>query len=186
MKRLSLAAVAALIASPALAADGPFFSLRNTDFVVSVAFLVFIGILLYYKVPAKVGGMLDKRAEGITAELNEARALREEAQALLASFERKQKDVQAQADRIVENAREEATRAATQAKADMRAAVDRRMAAAEEQLASAQASAVRDIRDRAVTAAIAAAQSVIAAQMTAARSNDLIDEAIATVEAKLH
>lgn len=183
---LPLAALAALSASPALAAGDVFFSLANTDFVVTIAFLVFVGILLYFKVPGMVGGMLDKRAEGIQSELDEARALREEAQALLASFERKQKEVQVQADRIVENAREEAARAATQAKEDIRTSVDRRMAAAEEQLASAQAAAIKDVRDRAVSAAIGAAKSVIAAQMTAGRSNDLIDEAIATVEAKLH
>ncbi|SMY06214.1 F0F1 ATP synthase subunit B [Flavimaricola marinus] len=181
-----IAALAALSASPALAAGDVFFSLKNTDFVVSIAFLVFVGILLYFKVPSLVGGMLDKRAEGIKSELDEARGLREEAQALLASFERKQKDVQDQADRIVANARDEAARAAEQAKVDIRTSVDRRMKAAEEQIASAQSAAVKDVRDRAVTAAIAAAQNVIASQMSASDANALIDDAIAQVEAKLH
>ena len=90
----TLAAILALIASPALAATGkPFFSLSNTDFVVSIGFLVFIGIILYYKVPAKITGMLDARAAQIKAELEEARNLRDEAKALLASYERKQKEV---------------------------------------------------------------------------------------------
>ena len=181
------AAAAALAAGPAFAAgDKPFFSLANTDFVVSIAFLVFVGILLYFKVPGLVAGLLDKRAATIKSELDEARALREEAQALLASFERKQKEVQAQAERIVENAKEEAARAAAHAKDDIRASVERRMAAAEEQLASARQSAVREVRDRAVTAAIGAARQMLAAQMTAERSNALVDDAIATVEAKLH
>ena len=56
----------ALAASPAMAASGPFFSLSNTNFVVLIAFLVFIGILVYFKVPGLLGGMLDKRAEGIS------------------------------------------------------------------------------------------------------------------------
>ena len=186
MIRLS-ATLLAVLATPAFAAgDKPFFSLANTDFVVWIAFLIFVGILLYFKVPGLVGKMLDKRAEGIQAELDEARALREEAQALLASYERKQKDVQAQADRIVSNAREEAARAAETAKDDIRKSVARRMAAAEEQLASAEASAVKEVRDRAVTAAIGAARDVIAKQMTAANGNALIDDAIAQVEAKLH
>ena len=183
----ALAAILALIAAPAFAAgDKPFLSLANTDFVVLVAFIIFIGILVYYKVPGLIGGLLDKRAATIRAELAEARALREEAQTLLASYERKQRDVQAQADRIVVNAREEATRAAAAAKEEIRASVARRIAAAEEQIASAEAAAVRDVRDRAVTIAIAAAQDLIAAQMTAARGNKLIDDAISVVEAKLH
>lgn len=177
----------ALSAGPALAAgDKPFLSLANTDFVVLIAFLVFIGILLYFRVPSIIGGLLDKRAAAIRAELDEARSLREEAQALLASYERKQKDVQAQSDRIVEAAREEALRAAAAAKEEIRASVARRIASAEEQIASAEAAAVRDVKDRAVVVAVAAAQDLIAAQMTAARGNKLIDDAISVVEAKLH
>lgn len=176
----------ALTAAPAFAASGPFISLHNTNFVVLIAFIVFIGILLYFKVPGLVGGLLDKRAETIRSELAEARALREEAQTLLASYERKQKEVQAQADRIGENARDEATRAAAQAKEDIRASVARRIAAAEDQIASAEKAAVREVKDRAVTVAIAAAQDLIAAQMTAAQGNKLIDDAIGVVEAKLH
>jgi F-type H+-transporting ATPase subunit b len=98
--RILLTSPLILAASPALAAgDKPFFSLGNTDFVVTVAFALFIGILLYYKVPGLVGGMLDKRADSIKADLDEAKALREEAQSLLATYERKQKEVQEQADR---------------------------------------------------------------------------------------
>ncbi|MCB1339356.1 MAG: ATP F0F1 synthase subunit B, partial [Maritimibacter sp.] len=86
---LALAAMAA--ATPAFAASGPFFSLHNTNFIVLLAFIVFLAVLVYFKVPAMVAGMLDKRAAGISAELAEARALREEAQTILASYERKQK-----------------------------------------------------------------------------------------------
>ena len=68
-----LGAVFALTASPALAATGPFFSLRNTDFIVLIGFLVFVGILLYFRVPRALGNLLDKRAEGIRSDLAEAR-----------------------------------------------------------------------------------------------------------------
>jgi len=184
--RYLLTALLAFGASPALAASGPFFSLKNTDFIVTVAFLIFVGILLYLKVPGKVGEMLDKRAASIKADLDEAKALREEAQSLLASYERKQKEVQEQAERLVSSAREEAQAAAEQAKADIETSVARRLAAAEEQIASAQATAVKEVKDRAVSVAVGAAQNVIAKQTTAASANSLIDEAIATVGAKLH
>ncbi|MCL4105104.1 UNVERIFIED_CONTAM: hypothetical protein GTU68_018811 [Idotea baltica] len=184
MKRLIL--FLSVFASPAFAATGPFFSLKNTDFVVLVSFILFIGVLFYFKVPGLLGGMLDKRADGIRSDLDEARALREEAQTLLASYERKQKEVQEQADRIVAAAKEEAAQAAVQAKADIEASIARRLEAAKDQIASAEASAVRDVRDRAVTVAIGAAQDLIAKQMTAAAGNDLIAEAIEEVEKKLH
>ncbi|SLN28420.1 ATP synthase subunit b precursor [Roseovarius litorisediminis] len=182
-----LATLTALItASPALAASGPFFSLTNTNFVVLIAFLLFVGVLLYLKVPTLLGGKLDERAEGIKSELEEARALREEAQTLLASYERKQKEVQEQADRIVAHANDEAVLAAEQAKADLKVSIARRLQAAEDQIASAEARAIKDVRDQAVSIAIGAAKDVISKQMTATEGNSLIESAIADVDAKLH
>ncbi|MEN9408458.1 MAG: hypothetical protein RL216_432 [Pseudomonadota bacterium] len=182
-----LVAILALTASPAFAAAGkPFFSLSNTDFVVTVGFLVFVGILIYYKVPAKIGALLDGRAAQIKAELEEARALRDEAKAVLASYEKKQKDVLEQSERIVAGAKEEAMNAAAQAKADLKASIARRLAAAEEQIASAEASAIREVREKAISVAVAAAGDVLAKQMTAEGAAASIDAAIAQVEAKLH
>ncbi len=186
MRNLTALILSLGFASPALAASGPFFSLHNTNFVVLIAFIVFVGVLFYFKVPGMIGGALDTRAAGIKSELDEARALREEAQTLLASYERKQKEVQEQAARIVAQAKSDADVAAEQAKADLEKSIARRLAAAEDQIASAQTAAVKEVRDQAVTIAVAAANSVIAKQMTAADGNKLIDAAISEVEAKLH
>ena len=186
MRTLFATIVALSAASPALAASGPFFSLANTNFVVLIAFLLFVAVLLYLKVPSLLGGMLDKRAQGIEAELEEARNLREEAQTLLAGYERKQKEVQDQAERIIAHAKEEAKAAAEQAKADLKVSIARRLAAAEDQIASAESSALKEVRDRAISIAVGAAKDVIAKQMTAADSDKLIDSAIADVDAKLH
>ncbi|MDI3337660.1 F0F1 ATP synthase subunit B [Defluviimonas aestuarii] len=176
----------ALTATPAMAASGPFFSLRNTDFVVTVSFLLFVGVLVYFKVPSLLGNMLDKRAAGIKSDLDEARALHDEARSILASYERKQKEVQDQAERIVETAKREAMAAAEQAKEDLKASITRRLAAAEDQIASAEAAAVREVRNSAVNIAVAAAGDLIAKQMSAAEKNKLIDASIGEVETKLH
>ncbi len=185
-KLTTFAALMALSATPALAASGPFFSLKNTDFIVTLGFILFIAVLFYFKVPSLLGGMLDKRAEDIKSELDEARALREEAQTVLASYERKQKEVQEQAARIVEQAKSEAQAAADQAKVDLENSIARRLAAAEDQIASAEAAAVKEVRDQAVVVSIGAAREVIAGQMSAASANKLIDAGIAEVDAKLH
>ncbi|KMK68743.1 F0F1 ATP synthase subunit B [Puniceibacterium sp. IMCC21224] len=186
MRKLLTGLTLSLLATPAFAAGDAFFSLHNTNFIVLLAFLLFIAVLIYYKVPGLMGGMLDKRADGIRSELDEARALREEAQSLLASYERKQREVQDQADRIVAHARVEAEEAAVQAKADVEQTLTRRLAAAEDQIASAQAAAVKDVRDRAITVAVAAAKDVVAKQMSTKDASKLIDDAIAEVGAKLH
>lgn len=182
-KLLTLALVAP---APAFAAGDVFFSLRNTDFVVLIAFLLFVGVLIYFKVPGLLMGLLDKRAETIKSELDEAKALREEAQTILASYERKHKEVTEQSERIIANAKKEAQAAAEQAKEDLKLSIERRLAAAEEQIASAEAAAVKQVRDRAVSVAIAAAADVVAAKTSAADQNSLVDAAIAEVKAKLH
>ena len=185
MVRLTVVLIT-LMASPAFAASGPFISLRNTNFVVMIAFAIFIGIILYLGVPKMLGGLLDKRAAAIKAELDEAKSLREEAKALLASYEKKQTEVQAQAERILEAAKAEAAAAAEQAKADIVSSVARRLAAAEDQIASAKASAVKEVRDQAIVVAIGAARDIISKQMTEAESNSLIDASIDDVGSKFH
>ncbi|ABD53687.1 F0F1 ATP synthase subunit B [Jannaschia sp. CCS1] len=187
-----LTALFVLVASPALAAgdDAPkgLFnpSLGNTDFVVLLGFLLFLAILFYFGVPKMLGGMLDARAEGIRSELDEARALREEAQTLLASYERKAREVEEQSARIVTEARANAETAAEQAKADIERSITRRLAAAEDQIASAEAKASRAVRDTAASVAVAAAAEVIAGGTSATDQNKMIDEAIEEVGRQLH
>jgi F-type H+-transporting ATPase subunit b len=177
-----------VLSSPAMAAvEGkPFFSLYNTDLIVLAAFIIFVGILVYAKVPAKITGFLDARGESVQAELSDARRLREEALELYASFERKQKEVKEQAARIVEKAKADAALAAEQAKAEIEASITRRLRAAEDQIASAEAAAVRDVRERATNIAIAAAGALIAQQMDNARADALVSKAIATAQNRLH
>ena len=128
-----------VVCGPALAASGPFISLNNTDFIVLLAFILFVGVLFYFKVPSIVFRMLDKRADTIRMELDEARKLREEAQSVLAGYERRQKEVREQAARIIDTARLEAESEAERAREALEITVERRLAAAEEKIASAKA-----------------------------------------------
>ena len=189
MKHL-LAILMTLAPAMALAAEGkpkgllnP--SLGNSDFVVLIGFVLFLAILFYFNVPAMLMGMLDKRAEGIKAELDEARALREEAQSILANYERQSREVADQAERIVAQAKADAE-AALEGPAALERSIARRVKSAADQIQSAEDKAVRSVRDRAVEVAIAAAAETIAKQMAAADANKMIDNAIGEVERRLH
>ena len=185
MKKFLLA-IALTIPSPSFAASGPFFSLNNTDFVVTVAFVLFVAVLLYLKVPSIVTKMLDDRSKGIQSELDEARSLREEAQSLLASYERKQQEISKQSERIISNAKDEAAAAAEQAKKDLSVSIERRIAAANDQISSAQAAAIREVRNKAITIAISAVEEVISSNIDSKQRSELIDSAVKEVEEKLH
>jgi len=189
MKMIAL--FGAFLAGPAFAAEtehhaAPFLSLFNTNFVVLIAFLAFIGVLIYFGVPAMITKVLDGRADAIRKDLADAKAIRDEAQALLDSFAAKRKEVEAMTGRIVETAREEAQRASNKAKDELKQVIARRLKTAEDQIASAQAAAIKDVRDSAVRVAISAAGDVIGKNMSAADSAKLIDASIAEVESKLH
>lgn len=161
-------------------------SLSNTDFVVFLAFLVFIGVLIWKKVPALLTKLLDDRAEGIEAQLSEARALRDEAQALLASFERRQREAEEQAKIIVENARAQAEADAENAKKALEQTIGRRVHAAEERITAAQTAAVKQVRDQAVEVAIKAVAEASHSSLKSADANTLIETSIKDLSGRFH
>ena len=158
----------------------------DTNFVVLVAFALFVGLLAYVRVDKLLFSTLDQRAEKIRTELEEARRLREEAQALLASFERKQAEVGAQSEAIVAQAEEDAKLAAEQAKAELAASMERRIKAAEDQIESAEKAAIKQVKDQAVIIAVAATREVIARHLSDDARSGMIDASIEDVGAKLH
>ena len=187
MRILTLLAI--LAAGPAMAAGGGdygFTSFFNTDYVVLIGFLLFLAILFWFDVPAMLGRMLDDRARQIQADLDEARSLREEAQSILADYERKARDVTEQAERIVTAAKADAAAAAEQAKEELKISIARRLQAAEDQIANAEEKAVRQVRDSAVEVAIDAAAQVLQGQTNANRANALIEASIGQVAERMN
>ena len=156
----------------------------DAEFWVAVAFLCFV---------AAIGGKgyrfitaaLDKRAAAIKAELDQAVRLREEAQALLAGYQRQQRDAASDAEEIIEYAIREAARIAEQAGQELEAAIGRRAALAEAKIARAEAEALAEVRALAADAALGAARRLIAEALDEARSSALIDDAIAELGDKL-
>lgn len=157
----------------------------DPTFWVGLAFVVFVaGIAkMAYKMIAE---SLDKRAERIRAELDEAVRLREEAQTLLAGYQRKQRDAVTEAEEIVEHAKAEAKRLAEQAEKDLEAAMERRTQLAEAKIAQAEAQAISEVRNLAVDVAIRATRRLIAENMDETRAQATVDQAIAELEGKLH
>lgn len=158
----------------------------NATFMVGVSFVLFLALLWYLGVHKFLAQKLDERADTIRKELEEARRLREEAQELFAEFERKQKEVEGQAEEIIAHAKIEAEQAAERAKADIAGSIERRLKAADEQIAMAEANAVTEVKNRAVTVAIAAAAEVLSKRIGAAEDAVLVEAAIKDVGAKLH
>lgn len=156
----------------------------DATFWATAALAVFFLLLVYLKVPGKITGALDDRADKIRSDLDEARKLREEAQALLAEYKRKRRDAETEADEIVESAKREAEMLAKQAKEKLADYVERRTKMAEQKIAQAEAQAMQDVRSIAAERAIAASEQVLIGKLSDGGAS-LIKSSIEEVKAKL-
>ena len=145
-----------------------------------------IGIVLYKRVPALVGGLLDARASAIAKELDDARKLREDAEALLEQYRRKAGEVEKEAGAILAEARAEAERFAAESRVQLTLQMERRAKAAEEKIAQAESQAIAELRALAVDAAIAAAEKLIASRLDDKRAADLVKRSLSEIPSKLN
>lgn len=145
---------------------------------VSLAMVVVIVLLLWKKVPAIIGSSLDKKIAAIRANLDEAAALRADAEKIKAEYEAKAKAAANEADAMLAHARSEADAIVAQAKADASALIERRGKMAEDKIAAAERGAIAEVRAKAASAAAAAAASLISQNHNAKADKALVDQAI--------
>jgi F-type H+-transporting ATPase subunit b len=150
----------------------------EAEFWVAVAFVIFVGVLIYFRVHKLAIDAIDARRARIETELGEARRLREEAQALLAQYQRKQREAEREAAEIIAGAQAEAARLAVEAKAKMEDFLARRTKMAETKIAHAEAQALADVRAAAAEAAIAAAEIILKETVRGKVADDLIAKGI--------
>ena len=158
----------------------------EAEFWVAVAFVIFVGVLIYYGIHTMITGALDQRSARIRADLDEARRLKEEAAALLAEYRRKQQTAERAAAQIVAGAKAEADRVGVEARTRMDEFVARRTKMAETKIAQAEAQAVQEVRALSADIAIAAAERILAAKTKGTQGEALIEKSIADVKARLH
>ncbi|GGX64399.1 ATP synthase subunit b [Litorimonas cladophorae] len=145
---------------------------------VFIALLLFLAAMFYVGVHKKIASALDARSDAIRAELDEARRLREEAQTLLASYQRKQKEAEDQAESIVKQARADAENMAVQARKDLAERLERRGAQAEAKIANAEAQAMNEVKAKAADLAMDTAEKLLRTKLSAAEKSKLIQEGI--------
>lgn len=155
------------------------------EFWVLVSFVLFIAVVAK-KGWAVITDILDRRSATIRAEIEEARQLKEEAQALLADYRRRQRDAAQETETIIARAREQAERHRAQAQEALERTLARRREQALDKIAQAEADAIREVRSLAVDIAMSATRQVIAERLSDERANVLVDESIRQIPQKLH
>jgi F-type H+-transporting ATPase subunit b len=158
----------------------------DAEFWVAVAFVVFIGGLIYLGVHEMMVNYIDQRRDRIKAELDEALRLKEEAQALLAQYQRKQREAEQEAAGIIAGAIAEAERMLAEAKTKMEEFIARRGKMAESKIAQAEAQALADVRAAAAEAAVSAAEKILTQIVKGEVADRLIVKGVEDVKTKLN
>jgi F-type H+-transporting ATPase subunit b len=156
------------------------------EFWVAVAFVILLGVFAYFGIHRTVLKTLDHRSDRIKAELDDARRLKDEAAKLLAEYKARHASAEREAQDIIESARAEAERIASEAKTKMEDFVARRTKTAESKIALAEAQAVADVRSAAATAAVTAASTILSQSVKGPVADDLLAKGIAEVRQKLN
>jgi F-type H+-transporting ATPase subunit b len=160
--------------------------LADSEFWIAISFVIFLALA------AKLGGFkaltdgLDQRGQRIAAELAEAKRLREEAEALLASYEKRRQEAQSEAAAIIAQAKIEAERLAEEAQGKLTDFVTRRQKAAEQKIAQAEADATSEVRGAAAEAAIRASEAILRGRSTGASGLGLLTKSLNEVKSKLN
>jgi F-type H+-transporting ATPase subunit b len=158
----------------------------DATFFAFVGLVLFLALVVYLKVPGMMAKSLDDRADQIRNELSEAKRLREEAQHLLAEYQRKRKEAEADAAHILAAAEREAEMFTAEAKKKTEEFVANRTAVSEAKIKQAEADAMKAVRSAAVDLAIAAAETVLVKKADAKLQSELFSNALGQVKARLN
>jgi F-type H+-transporting ATPase subunit b len=153
---------------------------------VLVAFLLFVALMIYLKVPAMAARMLDERAAKIAKDLADAAKLRTDAEALVAEFKQKRIDAEKEAQGIIAQAKADAVEYAAETRRKLAESLERRTKQAEQKIAQAEAAAIKDVRNAASDLAVAAAQALMADAAKGAKGAELIATSIDAVKTRLN
>ena len=160
--------------------------IHSPEFWVAIGFVILIGVMAWLKVGKMIGSALDARADKIKASLDEAAELREEAQHVLAEYQRKQRDAIKEMEEMLVRARDESKHFVEEAAQNLGRAMERREEMARDKIAQAEAEALQEVREIAVDVALAAARKLITDGLDEARAGQLLDAAIAELPDKVH
>lgn len=164
-------------------ADPTAFGMDATQWV-ALAMIAVIAILIWKKVPAAIGGALDKKIASIRGQLEEAASLRSEAEALKAEYQAKAEAAEAEAAVMIERARHEAEGIVEQARTDTAALIERRGRMAQDKIAAAERQAIEQVRAKVANAAAAAAARLIEEDLKPAADKAMVDSTIEDLGAR--
>ena len=159
--------------------------LNNAYTWIALSFVIFVALFIRYLLPLIVKN-LDTRSAKIRDQLEQATRLREQAQALLASYKVEQEALLKEAEHIIAAAKVDAAALRANAAEELKTALDRRAQQAKEKIARAEAEAVSSIRERIITSASDKARDLLASHVTTETEADALARTLSAIEQQVH
>ena len=133
----------------------------DATFWVMISFFVFIGLLIYFKIPQKIKSALDENIDNIKNQINEADKLKEDAKNILTEHERKISNSKAEVQKMISKANDEAEKNVLKTNQDFHNLMESRKKNAEERIKQLKNQALKDIKNASVKVAIDSVEKLI-------------------------
>jgi len=159
---------------------------KDPETWVAISFLLFAGVIIYFRVPGMIAKALDGRSSAIARELEEARKLRAEAESILADYRKRAENAEAEASAILAQAEREAAAYAKEARSAFDEMIARRLTVAEQKIKLEEEKARKQIRSQAAELAIAAAEQLIQQKVTGQAAENMIATSLDKIKKRLH
>ena len=157
-------------------------SLDNTDFVVLISFLIFVGVLVYFKVPTIVASFLDKRSADIQNEINKASEILEEAKGILSSIEADHIRTSEATEQMVNTAKARAVEEEEKAKKQIEELMKSKLISAEGQVKSNERKILEEIEERAIDLSIEKVRAKLSKSLSGNDYDRHFDASIQSIE----
>ena len=157
-------------------------SLDNTDFVVLISFLIFVGVLIYFKVPTIVASFLDKRSADIQNEIDKASEILEEAKEILSSIEADHIRTSETIEQMVMTAKDRAREDEEKAKKQIEELMKSKLISAEGQVRSSERKILEEIEARAIDLSIEKVRTKLSKSLSGNDYDKQFDASIRSIE----
>ena len=133
----------------------------DSAFWVAISFFIFLGILVYFKIPEKVKNVLDENISNIKNQINEAEKLKEEAKNILSEHEKKISNSKAEVKSMIDKANEDSEKNIIKTNEEFHRLMDNRKKNAEERIKQMKNQALKDIKNASVKIAIESVEKLL-------------------------
>ena len=133
----------------------------DATFWVTISFIIFLGILIYFKIPQKIKETLEQNISNIWNQINEAEQLKEDAKNILAEQEKKISNSKIEVGELINKATEEAEKNVIKTNENFHKFMENRKKSAEERIRQLKNQAEKDIKNAAVKIAIKSVEKLL-------------------------